>query len=1153
MLDRYTVIRELGAGAMGKVYLAYDDQLDRRVAIKLLHGSVGGDSEAKRRLQREAQAMAKLSHPNVVTVYEVGSYEGELFVAMEYVKGQDLRSWLAAATRELEALRAVFLAAGAGLAAAHDAGLVHRDFKPDNVLVGDDGRARVADFGLAYGLRGADTSNTEDERASTSASALDLDLTRTGALVGTPAYMSPEQMIGLPTDARSDQFSFCVALWEALHGQRPFHGDTMNALSERVIGGQLTPPPGEPLGGALAWMHAVALRGLSTDPSERWPDMHALLDALADDPAARRRRRRRGIALAVATTTLLAALAGVATRELRGNARHRYWNALTEQLLALERERGFRQAEDDAQRARDATKMSVYRRYRARVGAAEHEDPTVAAALLREVGEEARGSEAWISAANLALGRPLSHALLTDHADTIFALSFSPSEDALYSAAADGEVRRWDLASGRGERLYRHAGAVNALTSSPDGRTLASAAEDGTLRTWRTDAGEGLLLQADAGLTAAQIDPRGRLLVATGRQGRAWLLPLAGSERRVLDDHGAAVLAADFDDSGALVLTAAADGRARLWRSRDGALLATLVGHSAPIYHARIATTPDAPEGASGHGHDAPAWAITGADDGTIRAWPLTGEGHEQVGEAVLLADHGAAISALDLAVITVGAGTSAAPTRVASAAIDGSVYLSELPEPGAQPRPPRAVSGHTAGVWSLAVTAEGDLITAALDGVARVFPANAAGELGPPRALTGHREPLLRLAVSPSGRWLATGSWDTDVRVWDLERPALERPLIGHRDKLQSVAIDGAGRRVLTASSDRSARVWDAETGASVARLDAPRPLNLAVFSPDGARVVAGHDNGMLSAWLLDSGEHLERPAHATGVRALSFSPDGARLASASSDGSAKIWRADLSEAPLVLRGHEDRVMRVAFDVAGERLITASADATARVWDAETGALVSLLSGHEGAIRALASSPDGRVWATAADDHSARLWPELDPARALVLSGHQKRVHAVAFSPSGARVVTASADATARVWDAETGALISVLSGHAGALWDACFVDEDRVLSASDDNSLRLWSVAGDEATIELIGHADAVTGLALAPDRRWTVSASVDGSARIWRLELLGADPTLLVEALRAATLACLAPAQRERELGEAPPEAARAFAACERGYGR
>ena len=340
-LGRYELVGKLGAGGMSVVYLAYDPNLDRKVALKLMRTrSVGPD--ASRRLQREAQALAKLSHPNVVPVYDVGTVGGQAFVAMEYVEGETLRAWLKKKRQWREVL-ATLMEAGRGLAAAHAAGLVHRDFKPDNVLIGNDGRVRVLDFGLARlasMLDGTEVpsapslpptgpasaswppaSNPVDASAPSSRSSLSTgpssgpgaSLTRADQIVGTPAYMAPEQLRRGPVDERADQFSFAVTLYDALFRERPFPafekkiaGSTVatvtlttDVIDARALG-LPTPPRRSPV---PRWVQRAILRALSFEPGARYPSMDALLVALSTDPY-RAWRRAAGAALAVGLIAL---------------------------------------------------------------------------------------------------------------------------------------------------------------------------------------------------------------------------------------------------------------------------------------------------------------------------------------------------------------------------------------------------------------------------------------------------------------------------------------------------------------------------------------------------------------------------------------------------------------------------------------------------------------------------------------------------------------------------------------------------------------------------------------------------------------------------------------------------------------------------------
>ncbi|MCB9749611.1 MAG: tetratricopeptide repeat protein [Myxococcales bacterium] len=313
-LGRYLVIEPLGAGGMGVVYAAYDAELDRKLAIKLLRAGRDGDDE-RARLLREAQAMARLSHPNVVSVFDVGTLDDAVFVAMEHVDGATLRAWRTRRDRSWREIVDVYIQAGKGLVAAHDAGLIHRDFKPHNAMIDRAGVVKVLDFGLArLGASPAsvELARTRELDAGTDAGRGTLTpLTRTGAIMGTPAYMPLEQHQGRQADARSDQFSFCVALYEALYGEHPFAFDSLLALVRALEDGRVRPAPVDAQ--VPAWLRAHLLRGLARDPDARHPSMRALLDALARDPAELRRKRRVLAAFGGAVAVVSASLAALYT------------------------------------------------------------------------------------------------------------------------------------------------------------------------------------------------------------------------------------------------------------------------------------------------------------------------------------------------------------------------------------------------------------------------------------------------------------------------------------------------------------------------------------------------------------------------------------------------------------------------------------------------------------------------------------------------------------------------------------------------------------------------------------------------------------------------------------------------------------------------
>ena len=322
-VGRYLILGLVGRGGMGEVYAAFDPRLDRKVALKILREMTGPGTSAhaaQQRLLREAQAIARLSHPNVVVVHDAGAIGDEthgsrVYLAMEFIDGQTLATWLAAAPRSWREICEVFAAAGKGLLAAHEAGLVHRDFKPQNVMVGRDGTVRVADFGLARDtsdVAEAETTTLDLTRSELRPTTETIALTGTGVLLGTPLYMAPEQFQGRATDPRTDQFSFCVALYEALYGERPFAAGSLRELVSAVLSGRLRQPP--PKTHVPAFLRKILLRGLESQQESRYASMRELLLALRADPVRRRRRVALGAVVAMGAAIAVVGAERVATR-----------------------------------------------------------------------------------------------------------------------------------------------------------------------------------------------------------------------------------------------------------------------------------------------------------------------------------------------------------------------------------------------------------------------------------------------------------------------------------------------------------------------------------------------------------------------------------------------------------------------------------------------------------------------------------------------------------------------------------------------------------------------------------------------------------------------------------------------------------------------
>ena len=524
-LGKYRLDRVIGEGGMGIVWAALDPDLERQVALKVLR-SDDTDSPLRTRLLREARAMARLKHPNVLVVYEVGTDHNRDFIAMELVDGSDLDAWLETQPPRAEIVDAL-LAAGRGLAAAHAASLVHRDFKPHNVLRSRDGHVYVTDFGLARGQletgvaieqRPLGVAADAPPRRPTDA-VLDTPLTQTGVLIGTPAYMAPEQFAGKTPDARTDQFAFCVTAWEALTGSRPFRGADLaelEAAAGQGVGGVSADLP--------ARVRAVLARGLEPDPDRRWPDLPTLLGELsaAFGPAHRPRRRWLiaailGGAAAIAGGITIVQLQGsssaegtcvpgtVAFEEAWG-AEHRSalsrahgGEAIAATVLLDEMRRQWLESYEAACAAPDTAEI------RARIGCllrARDDVARVTARLSRADGpiDEARDHHrddrsSWVR--ELA-GREGIRTVL-QHVQEVLPETSSDGSSASACSVQDRHAATFRTTrrtrSGRRELMYC-ARALKSASTSPRSRSKNSAETCRAIRAWRTSSSAALTTSA---------------------------------------------------------------------------------------------------------------------------------------------------------------------------------------------------------------------------------------------------------------------------------------------------------------------------------------------------------------------------------------------------------------------------------------------------------------------------------------------------------------------------------------------------------------------------------------------------------------------------------------------------------------------------------
>ncbi|PRQ05286.1 Serine/threonine-protein kinase PK-1 [Enhygromyxa salina] len=1173
-IARFVVLRRVGQGGMGVVYAAYDNELDRRLAIKLVH-LARARADTRARVRREAQAMARLSHPNVVQVYEVGEHEGQVFVAMEFVTGPTLAEW----ARELEpgpgrwrAIVDKYVDVGRGLAAAHDAHIVHRDFKPANAIVGDDGRVRVLDFGIARAPAEAAAARdapapvepkaTDDPRPDGPSDRGGLDdpmstpLTMTGALVGTPAYMSPEQFQRGAVDARSDQFSFCVALYEALYRERPFSGDTPATLMCAVLSGDTRPPPAH--AEVPGWVREIVMRGLEVDPDARWPSMAALLDALGRDPARRRRRRLQ----LLASTSLVVAAIAASGWYARGQMR----SADLAEAARVEAQRAKAEAqarEARAEAARDqalleAKASAVRARDTARVLAARGLDgePDVAAALLRDV-EHPAATPGWRSATVNALQHPLTEGVLRDHSDRITYLDAARSGAWFASSSFDGTARLWPREGGPATVL-RHDDSVISVSFDSGSTRVVTASRDRTAAVWDLPAQPGdpapepLVLRGHTDmLWSAQFSLDGTRVVTASRDGTVRVWPLdRPDEAPIVWEQGQHIIWwAEFSADGRFVVSAGSDGTVAVWSVDEPERPPVLLeGHTASVGDV--------------HFIDQLGVIATASADGSARLFRFERDDPGPV-QAYAVLNHDADVFRIRPSILGL---------TLVTASRDRTAKAWTLDEAGELRGPPQVFASDEGVVWSPELSPDGRLLALGLGG-GDVQVQTLDG--GPPLSLTGHTSDVFRVRFSSDGRQLYSGSYDGTVRVWSTDWHTTGRLLRGHRDHV--TVIEQRGQVLVSGAHDGTVRVWPVlDPGPTMAVTAGPAVLDghrgrVALSLDDHPRLLASADETpnhvrlwrISGTWVLDP----QRPLATLRTdgeipSALDLDGAGQLLAAGSSDGAVLLWQlgsdpARASPDPLRLGHHQSGATAftpVQFSPDQTKLASGGRDGIVNVWDraallsAEAGQeppAPTVLAGHTSRVYSLRFSPDSRLLVSAGTDDTARVWNLAEPDAEPLALDHGYFVNASSFDPSGRWLATACSDTNAYLWDLDDPRTPTLLTGASGEIRDVEFSPDGRWIGAvSFDGSLRIWPREGGEA-IEL----DAgfpLSALAFVDEGRRVAVGGLGADLPLWYLGT-DLDVDSLRERLAHESTLCLSPEQRMQLVGQSPEAATAASSAC------
>jgi WD40 repeat protein len=1012
-IGRFEVRRELGRGGNGVVFLAYDPPLRREVALKLPRPEALVTEDLRLRFRREAEAAARLEHPNLVPIHEAGQDGPLSYLVMAYSPGPTLAVWLrhqTAPVQPLDAARLVERLADA-VAYMHGQGVLHRDIKPGNILLvqaapGDNPLGpldmklenlspRLTDFGLAKLTEGAS------------------QYTRTGTVLGTPAYMAPEQADGqlAAIGPCTDVYALGIVLYEMLTGRPPFQGasdlDTVRQLvtDEPVPPRQLRPEVPRDL-------NTICLRCLEKEPKRRYASAALLLADLrafqAGEPIlARPARMWERAAKWARRRPAVAALSTVAAAALFALLGWAIWYDVKLRQHTIDLQNALDRAEAGERRGREDN-------YTTQMKLADTMQGKDSSGLLVDLlnsfrpspdQEDLRGFE-WYYLWNVA-SRELH---LRGHTRVVRAVAFSSDGTVCASGDEGGNVRLWAMRTGKSLGAWAgHKVGVTDMAFSRDGSQLTTAANNADRAEYVVwDVGTmkeiARFEKSSGGYFCRAIASEGNAIAFDEDEGggeiRAFgiLNPHTGQIKYLFRGLPRNIEASDFSpDGNTLVLAAWQDGIARFWDLSSGEERLFPLAHKADIK--RLSYSPDAKFLASIDEEGLikfwnlttsqlhaipdlkePVHLVAFSPDGKVFAVATSGQKDRPETQALILCNWPKGDRRPEVLKPGFYIRDIAFSPDSQTIAVGGSDHQVRLWRPFAASRVSTLSPRGKAEAWSVAFSPDSQTLAVGYDDqtgpnreTLKLWDVRTGREIA---NLGGHSAMVSEVAFTPDGQMLASASFDRDVRLWDPNTHKLITTLKGAGDRLRCLAVSPDSRLLAAAGSEKQhVHIWDLSTGRKYLTLAGEDGMNRVAFAPDGKAIVAANFSGLLIFWDLATGKHIATLKDARDSIGMAYAPNGLNVATGNGDGIVKLWDPAGDGEPRSLIGHTDSLRAVAYSPDGKTLATGGHDRTVRLWQVSTGRELLVFKELPHQVNSLAFSPDGQHLAAATHDGSVRVW----------------------------------------------------------------------------------------------------------------------------------------------------------------------------------